>query len=174
MKKIIVFIALLISAISFACSSATPAPTLTPAPTNTPIPPTTTPTPTATPEPILGVDIPVRYTGASFQVSKVDFVGEWVIDGEAYYPTTPGDIFMGITFDVTGDLFNVPVPPESEDFERTFHVEDSFGRVDQWSRLEPSEDGTSLVIMFVVDSSARGYIFSFPNGQEIDLAPFLK
>lgn len=154
----------------------TPLPTYTPQPTFTPLPTfTPVPTNTATPVPqVPGVDIPLEFQTASFTVTKVTFATSWNYDGETRYPKNQGDTFLAVHFDVTGDLFSVTFPINTENSEITFHMRDNKGRVDQWNKFEPNDDGSKLIALFVVDGTAKDYIFTFPDGQEIDLAPFLK
>ncbi|EKD53590.1 MAG: hypothetical protein ACD_61C00008G0001, partial [uncultured bacterium] len=143
----------------------TPLPTYTPYPTATAIPPTPTPIP-ARP----GIDKPVKYSGVSFTVKAVNLETSWIFDNnETRYPKRSGDLFLVITFNYVGDLKLVTVP-QTEDSEKTFHVRDSDGRVDQWTRFESNPE--RLLAIFVVDGSAENYFFTFPDGQEIDLSSF--
>jgi hypothetical protein len=77
---------------------------------------------------------------------------------------------MIIYFGYVGNLDLVTLP-NTENAELTFHIRDSNGRVDQWTRFEPKPD--KLIAIFVVNGSAQNYFFTFPDGQEIELAPFL-
>ena len=172
MKKAVFpfFISVLVL-VALACSlnPATVFATPTPLPTQTPLP-TFTPLPSPTSPSRPGVDFPVRYSGTSFTVMEISLVTSWSFDGDTKIPTRTGDLFLAVYRKFEGDL-NFVVLPQTEDSEKTFHIEDNNGRVDQWARFEPSP--TVLVAIFVGDGSTSNYIFTFPDGQEIDLQSFL-
>jgi hypothetical protein len=159
----------------------TPMPTYTPWPTYTPYP---TPAPTSTPVPaVVGVDVPLKTEGMSLTLDQV-------VRSESYNynyvdPTTGNPMIQTFTaessqdrvlvviFKGTGQIQNV-WPWPTNPITKTASIEDNRGRLDYlWSSINDPQTG-DVELIFVVDAAAVGYTLTFPDGQTIDLSPFLK
>lgn len=186
MKKRALFLILAV-ALMLACSgpalfsTPTPAPTNTPLPTSTPLP-TNTPLPTSTPIPLtVGVDTPLKIDGMQLTVDQVILTDKYTFDyldenGVTQWvdltANDPSDQILAIIFKATGQIQNTADWHDITDSTYVHILDESNRRDDLWISLW-NKDNDTIQLIFVAYGSSSEYTLYFPDGQTIDLTPFL-